>query len=334
MKNYFAIGFIFQATLAHADQRQIIQDTVQNHILPRYEALKETTTAFSETAKLDCLPVSEPLRTAFNEAFDDWIAVSHLRFGPSETDDRAFAIAFWPDPRGSTPKTLGRLLSAADGAGLNVEDYTDVSIAARGLYAMEFLLYDEALREVGEEDYRCSLIQTVAADIAESANAIADDWEVDFSETLLSPSGLFKNDQEVIQELFKALTLGFQFSSESRIGRPLADLDRPRPRRAESWRSGRSSRNIEVSMATMADLAERLSADSPDLQPRFADSFERAQTALTNLDDPIFRDIGDPVAWFKLKDVQTNLNQAWRLAEEELGPTLGVVAGFNALDGD
>ncbi|SHH41330.1 hypothetical protein SAMN05444003_3073 [Cognatiyoonia sediminum] len=273
MKHIFAIGIIFQATLAHADQRQIIQDTVQNHILPRYEALKETTTALSETAMMDCLPESEPLRAAYNEAFDDWIAVSHLRFGPSETDDRAFALAFWPDPRGSTPKTLGRLLSNSDEAGLNVEDFSDVSIAARGFYAMEFLLYEDALRDVGEEDYRCSLIQTAAADIAESANAIADDWEVDFSETLLSPSGLFKNDQEVIQELFKALTLGFQFTSESRIGRPLADLDRPRPRRAEAWRSGRSSRNIEVSIATLADLAERLSADRTDLQPRLADRF-------------------------------------------------------------
>jgi len=33
---------------------------------------------------------------AYHVAFDAWMSVSHLRFGPSEADDRAFAIAFYP----------------------------------------------------------------------------------------------------------------------------------------------------------------------------------------------------------------------------------------------
>ncbi|HBR37591.1 MAG TPA: peptidase M75, partial [Sulfitobacter pontiacus] len=51
------------------------------------------------------------------DAFDAWIAVSHLRFGPSETDNRAFALAFWPDSRGATPKTLAGLITDADPVG-------------------------------------------------------------------------------------------------------------------------------------------------------------------------------------------------------------------------
>ena len=34
-------------------------------------------------------------------------AVEHLRFGPLEEDNPGFAIAFWPDTKGATPRTLG-----------------------------------------------------------------------------------------------------------------------------------------------------------------------------------------------------------------------------------
>ena len=111
-------------------------------------------------------------------------------------------------------------------------------------------------------------------------------------------------------------------------------MERPRPRRAENWRSERSARNIGISIETLNDLAQRLAADQPDIQRGFVSNFVRTEVALDAVGDPVFANITDPIAWFALKDVQSNLNQAWQVAEEQLGPSLGISAGFNALDGD
>ncbi|MEM6371485.1 MAG: imelysin family protein [Pseudomonadota bacterium] len=92
------------------DVRAIVQD----HILPRYETLAMQTAGLAQSAVRDCSPGSTDLVAAYHGAFDAWVEVSHLRFGPSEQADRAFALAFWPDPRGSTPKAPATLIRDAD----------------------------------------------------------------------------------------------------------------------------------------------------------------------------------------------------------------------------
>ena len=42
-----------------------------------------------------------PMVERSQAAFDAWMGVQHLRFGPSEVDGRSLSIAFWPDPKGS-----------------------------------------------------------------------------------------------------------------------------------------------------------------------------------------------------------------------------------------
>ncbi|MEJ6404813.1 imelysin family protein [Yoonia sp. 2307UL14-13] len=306
------------------------QDIVDGHILPRFAALAETGAALSDAATADCAATSAPLRDAYNTAFDAWIAVSHLRFGPAEVDDRAFAMAFWPDSRGSTPKALGALIRAADPIAESAEAYADVSVAARGFYAMEFLLYDEPISTAGDDAYRCQLTQTVADDIAQVTAAIYADWEADYTANLTGPSDLYRTETEALQEMFKALSTGLQFTSESRLGRPLGTFDAPKPRRAEAWRSGRSARNVELSLVSLRDLAERLSEGDATLLA----AFDVALTRLETLDDPIFAGVAEPQNRFKVEVIQQAVNDIRDIAAQDLGPKLGVAAGFNSLDGD
>ena len=128
--------------------------------------------SLAEAAEAGCAPVSDALRRAYHRAFDAWITVSHLRFGPAETEDRAFALAFWPDGRGKTPKTLGTLIDGSDPVVATPEEFRTVSVAARGFYALEFLLYDQAFGGRGDADYRCALIRAMTADIAATSAAI------------------------------------------------------------------------------------------------------------------------------------------------------------------
>lgn len=197
-------------------------------------------------------------------------------------------------------------------------------------------MYDETLSNMGDEDDRCTLVQTVTTDIATTSAAILEGWQTDYAARLKSPdtSSTYRSDEEVLQELFKALVTGLQFTSETRLGRPLGTFERPRPTRAEAWRSGRSARHVELSLAVLNDLAFRLSSDNAELSERIETSFEVAATLLSELDDPIFAGVGDPQTRFKVEVIQQSIYNIQAVVRDELGPTLGVAAGFNSLDGD
>ena len=314
----------------------MIQGIVDTHILPRFETLAERTQTLSYVAVEDCDPTSDSLRLAYGNAFDAWVSASHLRFGPTETDDRAFALAFWPDSRGVTPRALGSLIADQDPIALSVEDYAQVSIAARGFYALEFLLYDDTLMTAGEPSYHCTLIQTISADIAMTSKHILDGWQSGYANTMLNPtpSGVYRSTNEVLQEMLKSLSTGLQFTSESRLGRPLGNFDRPRPARAEARHSGRSSAHVMLSLNALQDLASNLAGENVDMATIFDASFDRAMSQLSDLNDPTFASVADPQTRIKVEIAQQSVEELRTIVRDELGPTLGVAAGFNSLDGD
>lgn len=313
-----------------------IDGIVSDHILPRFEALSETSADLSRAAAQECRADAPELRAAYGAAFDAWIAASHLRFGPTEVDDRAFALAFWPDSRGATPRVLSDLIATEDAVAQGGETYSDVSIAARGFYALEFLLYDPGLSTTGNADYRCTLVRTITADIAATAAAILADWETRYADLLRTPraDGVYRTEQEALQEMFKAVTTGLQFTADTRLGRPLGTFERPRPLRAEARRSGRSARHVAISLASVEDLALRLATGNAALRERLGDQFARAQSRLEALDDPIFASVTAPQTRLKVEVIQQSVNEIRSTVSDRLGPKLGVDAGFNALDGD
>ncbi|MCX7559251.1 imelysin family protein [Sulfitobacter sp. F26204] len=338
MKQFLLTAMLLLVPLFATAQtdNKIIVESVEGHILPRIDALADNTAQLEIAARDDCMPNSAPLRSAYGRAFDAWVSASHLRFGPSEVDDRAFALAFWPDSRGVTPRALAQLIADQDPIAATPEAYAQMSIAARGFYALEFLLYDADLIREGDADYHCTLVQTVAGDIARTSSAIATDWHTNYAAQMLAPQekAKYRRADEVLRELFKALTTGLQFTSETRLGRPLGTYDRPRPMRAENWRSGRSARHVSLSLASLQDLAARLANSDPDLAMRLAEVFAQAQARLDALDDPVFARITDPQRRLKLEVVQQSVDSIREVVRNELGPSLGVAAGFNSLDGD
>ena len=65
--------------------------------------------------------------------------------------------------------------------------------------------------------------------------AILSDWQSDYASRLLNPltNRTYRSDDEALQEMFKVLTTGLQFTLVSRLGCPLGTYDRPHPKRAE-----------------------------------------------------------------------------------------------------
>lgn len=322
-------------TLAQAGP-DLTRDIVENHIRPRMAMLDQNAQQLTKAAALGCDPNSQTLRAAYGAAFDAWVGVSHLRFGPSEYDNRGFALAFWPDSRGATPKALAALIRAEDPIAQTAQSYAEVSIAARGYYALEFLLYDQALQSGATTPYLCTLIQTVTADIADVAAQINADWQTTYATRLSTPDpqGTYRTTEEALQELFKALSTGLEFTADTRLGRPLGTFERPRPKRAEAWRSGRSSQQVAISLTALRDISRRLAQGDEPLVAQLDRAFEQALSELSALNDPIFAGVAQPQKRFKIEILQQSINSIRALVRDELGPKLGVAIGFNALDGD
>ncbi|NIZ59676.1 peptidase M75 [Sedimentitalea sp. CY04] len=326
-----AFSLILTPFCASAD---MVDDILDQQILPGMETLASTSTTLARAAKADCRSNSTLMRRAYDDAFDAWMMVSHFRFGPTETDNRAFALSFWPDSRGKIPKALSALVRNQDPVINTPEDFATASIAARGFYAMDYLLYNSEITGASTAEYHCNLFQAITADIANTAQLIHNDWQASYADQLRSPGDRYQTEGEVKQELYKALNTGLQVTADMRLGRPLGTFDKPRPKRAEARRSRRSQRHVALSLQALKPLAIALSVDNVALADKFHLTFAKAHKAVERLDDPIFASVADPADRFRVEALQQLVNDIRAIADTELGPSLGVDPGFNSLDGD
>lgn len=331
--NYLALAFLVLATPALADP--VVDRVVDGVILPRFAAFSAAAAQLDTAATADCRADNPALREAWNAAYDAWLPASTFRFGPLDEDALGLAIAFWPDPKGLTRKNLKALLSG-DGASLaSAATYGQVSVAARGLYALEDMLYDPDFNSYGPEDPGCTLVRAAAGDLAATAATAAAEWREAFAPLLRDPgtegNTHFLTDLEARQAIFTQLVTALGFDEETRLGRPLGTLEKPRPERAESILSGRSLRNIRISLAANKELARALTDGRTET---LFDSFAYAESVATKLDDPVFAGVDTASGRLKVNELATAIERVRQAAQTELGAELGVTAGFNSLDGD
>jgi uncharacterized protein len=89
-----------------------------------------------------------------------------------------------------------------------------------------------------------------------------------------------------------------------------------------------------LSLLALRDLAERLAASDTDLAEELDGYFARALKRLADLNDPVFAGVAEPQSRLRVEVVQQNVATIRTTVRDELGPELGVAAGFNSLDGD
>lgn len=327
MKYALTLCLALQASAAAADVRRAVDD----YIMPGYAGFASASAQLRDVAAQDCR--AEVLKSAWHEMFDAWLSISHLHFGPIGTDGRAVIIAFWPDERGAGPRALARLIDAKDPIIATEDGTAQVSAAARGIYALEYMLFDPQLAE--SNDYNCALRQALTADLARISESVLSEWQGGYADTLRTAGDaenqVFLTENEGIQALFTSILAGIEFDTDKRLGRPLGTFDRPRPKRAENRRSERSLRNLTLSLQGLKALKDTLS-DAPT--PVTDDAFSRAFLLIEQLDDPIFAGVADPQGRLKVEILQQAIQAVGDAAEVELSALLGVEAGFNSADGD
>ena len=318
---------LFSATQAVAG----VEEALSDHILPGYAGFAEAAEVLAVTAEADCSPAA--LRDPWNAAFDAWTEIGDVRMGPSETG--ALSVAFWPDTRGFTPKTLSRLISSQEEVGTDPTDFAEVSIAARGLFALERMLYDDQFAGYEADSYACTLVQTISADLANQAQALEAGWREGYAEVLRSAgqegNATYLSEDEALTALYTQVLSSLEFTADSRLGRPLGTFERPRPTRAEAWRSERALRNVRL----YADAASAFAHTLADWElPLTEDALARLHDVADRVEDPALQDIDDPSARLRLEIVQQHVRALHDAIEQEIGVPLGLTPGFNSQDGD
>ncbi|PIE14881.1 MAG: signal peptidase [Rhodobacterales bacterium] len=323
----FCLGLL--AAPAVADIDTVIDD----HILKNTAAFAQSAADLARTANKDCTP--DGMKAAYHQAFDAWVRASHIRFGPIESNGEGLAIAYWPDKKGLIPKHLKRVINAKDPVVYDAKLFAGYSVATRGFFALEQLLFDDKFSDYTTDDYRCDLVKAISKDLARVSLQTHAGWVNGFAETLRNAGAdgneVFLTDKEGAQALFTNLLAGMEYIYAQRIARPLGKFERPKPRRAEAWRSNRSMRNIVVSLEALQEMTLML-ADGQAWET--VELFDSLLTYAKSLDDDIFQHLDENGANFKVQSLREMVANVHEAINAEVGAHLGVVAGFNALDGD
>ncbi|MFC2969431.1 imelysin family protein [Acidimangrovimonas pyrenivorans] len=330
-----ACALLLPGTASAADP--VVDRVLDTLVLPKIAAFKTVTAGLAAAAKADCRPDNAELRKAWNGAMDAWLQVQDFRFGPLEDGGRRQAIAYWPDRNGHRRRALKRILTGADPILKAPDRYQAESVAARGLYAVEAMLYDPAFSKYGAGDPGCTLVRAASADLANVAADVDRQWRESFAQIMRTAGAddneRFLDPSEARQAIFTALLTSMQFDIDERLGEPLGTFDRPRPTRAESRHSGRSLRNLQLSLAAHEALAKAL-VPGPDKDTLTREDFERVRWMAGKLDEPVFAGVTDPERRFRIEALQTALTMLREEVNQELSAALGVTMGLNAFDGD
>lgn len=314
-------------TLAAATAQAGVEAAVDEHAIPAAEAFDAGAQALARAAQADCR--AEALRGPYQDAFDAWAGFGHLRMGPLEEEGRALAIAFWPDPRGRVGRAVAGMVADEEEVVATLAGFAGVSVAARGLFVLERLLYDPAFAGYGGDDHACTYVRAIAADLAGMSGEIPRGWREEYRPAVRDPGagGPIRSGKEAAQALFT----GLASNAEERLGRPLGTFDDPKPRVAEARRSDRPLRNVVLSLRALRDLAVTL-ADGP--VPQTEAAFGRAIAEAEALDDPRLEGVAEPGSRIRIEALQGRIVDVQAAVAEEIGAPLGVSVGFNAADGD
>ncbi|MGF1630773.1 MAG: imelysin family protein [Kiloniellaceae bacterium] len=327
---------------------------VESYVLPRYAAFAEAADSLDESLRQACVdgrPTPAESAAAYHAAMDAWMAVQHLRFGPSETFLKADRIAFWPDKRGTVGRHLAQMTSARDMQALEPQAFASGSVAVQGFPALERLLFDSEDADWATP-FGCALTGAIGRNRRLIAADLLRDWrdgEDAYAETVLSAGAgndRYFDAKEATLDFAKSLRGALLLVADYKLGRPLGDAPEAlRVTRAESWRSARSLRNIRINLEAAWALYEvggensfsnlaRAHPQGAGLDDAIRSALERLVAAAAAQPDSLAAVLETPDGWRKLDALRVETRQLLELLGGPLSEVLALPMGFNSYDGD
>lgn len=334
----------------------------RDYLLPRYQSLVQATAQQEQSWAAFCRQPSADgfgaVRSAFQVAMDAWMPLQHVHTGPASLQTRIDRIYFWPERKNAVTKQVASLLQSGVAAALAPDRIAAASVAVQGFPALQLLLYDgdDPARVFLAGDpaaaYRCAYGLAVARNLHAIAGQIVAGWTAAIDAMAAaaprsgSEFGLPESPKETAQQMFTDLLTLFQLVGDLKLALPLGlSLDKPKPKLAESWRSGRSLRNVELNLESARAMygKDRTSGfrslmpaggDSDALDEQIVGAFAAISSSLAAIPMPLDAAVGDSGARPEVEALLADVRRVRDLVGQRLPAAIGLSVGFNALDGD
>ncbi len=352
--NAFAATEIKPVNPSDQDWQKLNYSAVMNHVLPLYETFAEKSEALELKSADFCNKKTNlfAVRASYISATHAWQRVQHIRFGPIEYDMRHPRIQTWPDRSNIGTKQLNRLLKNNDSEAISQERLHRGSTALQGIPAVERLLYGKEngfFNQQGDAGYQCSALIAITQHLADTARKTQIDWTggiPDYQQELLRPGThdkIYETPVEVSALLLNLVFTQLQFIAERKLANPLGkSAEKPRYRKAESWRSGTSIDNIISNLQSLkafytiengySDLL--IKHQLQDINQRVLNGFDDSINALKQLSLPLKNSLSEQEQWQRLQNARDLTKKLHTLMTTELTVALGIDLAFNSLDGD
>lgn len=336
-------GLAQSDVLPDADYAALARAVIDQVVIPSYVEHARAMRRLGPEIERDCLGDASAARAGFGEAMDAWQRAWPFGFGPVMREAGRARIAFWPGRPGSAARQMRKVLRNRDGSMLDPQRLAGKSVAVKDLQALERLLFD-----VPRDAYTCAFAGAIAGYQSALADRILDDWtkEGGFRQAAFAAgaaSDEYADDAEVARDLMRVLTESLDAVITRKLESPLGEsAAKAKPKRAESWRSRRSMRNIVQNLASIRALVETSGgfADlvaahgESELAERLGNGLRDAASKAGAISRPLRDAVADPDERTKLLDLLESLRAVRTLVIGPLSRATGILVGFNSQDGD
>lgn len=174
-------------------RREVLEHVAREVALPRFAALQEGARALAIGVGTLCASPDPGLLAAAQNAWRDahsaWSGALPLHIGPIKDGMLANAIDFWPARPDSVEAAIA---DAASADAIDLGYVRGEGVAARGLPALELLLFAEAdtaaaliaLQDPADGGKRCAYARALAEDIADRVDDLHAAWDPGFADAL------------------------------------------------------------------------------------------------------------------------------------------------------
>ena len=264
------------AVLPDSDYAALTKAVIDQAVVPAYvehaRAMRQLGPAIERYCMGDSAADVAAVRAAFGESMDAWQRAWPFGVGPVMRGAGRARIAFWPGRPGSAARQMRKALRTRDESLLDPGQLAGKSVAVKDLQALERLLFD-----VPRDAYTCGFAGAIARYQSNLAEEIVHEWtkEGGFRQAMIAAgaaSDEYADDAEAARDVMRVLSESLDAVIAQKLEAPLGEsAAKAKPKRAESWRSERSMRNIVLNISTGISISIGIPASSSPCSMRVPD---------------------------------------------------------------
>jgi len=266
----FLVGFLLvfcslQSLAVESTQfRKLNVGLLGQIVIPAYRHLFQSAVALNQQAIKSCKQPDDAnfknLRDRFSSYVNNWMAIEFFRNGPSKYLFRQNRIQYWPDKHNVVSRQLRSLLIDQNASLLDHSKFTQLSVGVQGVTALELLIYGKKALELFTNiniasQFRCQFIQAISYNQQVISQGLINDWirqDNGYRNVLLNENNRLQVSKDIGIDILRLLYGEIEVIKTLKIIRPLdISIEKAKPRRAELWRSGLSTKNIRQNLQTV-----------------------------------------------------------------------------------